>query len=146
VLRMCTVCHSTDQFTSRRATPDEWSSTVQMMVSRGAEGSDQDIAAVIKYLSTNFGPPPAQQPAAPAAPAPAKPVTPAPAAPPTSHLNINTAGPHALLASLTLTPREAQALIHYRSAKGNFTRWQQVAAVPGISAAKIASKRQLITF
>jgi hypothetical protein len=40
----------------KRATPDDWSQIVDTMVSRGAEGSDEDIATVVKYLSTYLTP------------------------------------------------------------------------------------------
>jgi len=144
VLRMCTACHSTDVITSKRASPDEWAGVVQLMVSRGADGSDADIDVVTKYLSASFPPVKATPPATPAptSPAPAVPAAPKP----TSHLDINTAGAHALAVSLSLTGREADALVRYRALHGSFTRWQQVAAVPGISATKIERSRQIIRF
>jgi mono/diheme cytochrome c family protein len=65
VQRMCTGCHNLKTVTAKRATHDEWASTVDLMVSRGADGSDADVDAVVKYLSKNFGPektPPAAPP------------------------------------------------------------------------------------
>jgi cytochrome c5 len=65
VQRMCTGCHDLKTVTSKRATHDEWANTVDLMVSRGADGSDADVEAVVKYLSKNFGPeksPPAPAP------------------------------------------------------------------------------------
>jgi mono/diheme cytochrome c family protein len=56
VQRMCTSCHDLKTVTSKRATHDEWASTVDLMMSRGADGSDADVEAVVKYLSKNFGP------------------------------------------------------------------------------------------
>jgi competence ComEA-like helix-hairpin-helix protein len=55
VQRMCVGCHSLKVVTSKRATHDQWNDTVQLMVSRGADGSDEDIESVINYLSTHFG-------------------------------------------------------------------------------------------
>lgn len=67
VQRMCVGCHGLSTVTSKRATPDEWASIVDLMVSRGADGSDEDIDKVVKYLSASF--PPAK-PATPPAAAP----------------------------------------------------------------------------
>jgi mono/diheme cytochrome c family protein len=57
VERMCTGCHSLKTVTAERGTKDDWARTVDLMVSRGAEGSDEDVDAVVKYLAKNFGPP-----------------------------------------------------------------------------------------
>jgi hypothetical protein len=67
VQRMCTSCHDLKTVTAKHATHDEWASTVDLMVSRGADGSDADVDAVVKYLSKNFGPE-ETPPAAPAQP------------------------------------------------------------------------------
>ncbi len=56
VQRMCTSCHDLKTVTSKHATHDEWASTVDLMMSRGADGSDADVEAVVKYLTKNFGP------------------------------------------------------------------------------------------
>jgi len=56
VQKMCVSCHSLKTVTANRATKEEWSDTVQQMVSRGAEGTDEEIATVIDYLAKNFPP------------------------------------------------------------------------------------------
>jgi hypothetical protein len=56
LLRICTACHGVDTATSLRQSSDEWLSTVQEMVQRGADGSDDDLHNIVAYLSTNFGP------------------------------------------------------------------------------------------
>lgn len=56
VQRMCVGCHKIKVITSKRATKDQWSTIVQQMVSRGADGSDEDIETVIDYLATSFPP------------------------------------------------------------------------------------------
>lgn len=56
VQRMCVGCHQLSVITAKRATKDQWSTLVQQMVSRGADGSDQDIETVVDYLSKNFPP------------------------------------------------------------------------------------------
>lgn len=56
VQRMCTGCHSLSTVTSKHATKEQWSNTVQQMVSRGADGTDEEIETVVDYLAKNFPP------------------------------------------------------------------------------------------
>jgi mono/diheme cytochrome c family protein len=56
VQRMCVGCHNLKTVTSNHATKEQWSETVQQMVSRGADGTDEEIATVIDYLAKNFPP------------------------------------------------------------------------------------------
>lgn len=55
VERMCTRCHNINTFTPLRLSRERWTAEVNDMVSRGAQGSDQDVQEVIDYLSTHFG-------------------------------------------------------------------------------------------
>ncbi len=75
--RICGNCHSVDIATSQRMTQAEWTSVVNDMVSRGAQGSQQDLDNVTSYLATHFGQgaPPAAGATPPAAPAVAKETT-----------------------------------------------------------------------
>jgi putative heme-binding domain-containing protein len=68
--RICSNCHSVDIATSQRMTQAQWTGVVNDMVSRGAQGSQQDLDNVTTYLATHFGQgaPPAAS-AMPAAPA-----------------------------------------------------------------------------
>ena len=56
VQRACTTCHTLNVITTRRASQPEWAKTVDDMVNRGADLSDDDIDKVVDYLSTNFKP------------------------------------------------------------------------------------------
>jgi hypothetical protein len=56
VQRSCVACHSIKVITAKHADPDEWNSLVQMMVSRGADLTDDEIPIVVKYLSEHYGP------------------------------------------------------------------------------------------
>jgi quinoprotein glucose dehydrogenase len=54
--RLCTECHSIEQATSLRQGRAGWAETISKMVDLGAEGSDQDFAQVLNYLSRFYGP------------------------------------------------------------------------------------------
>src|ERR1700730_8713792 len=72
--RICGNCHSVSIATSQRMTHEQWTGVVNDMVSRGAQGSQQDLDNVTSYLATHFGQgaPPAASAMPAAAPAVAK--------------------------------------------------------------------------
>src|SRR4051794_18600502 len=47
---VCSQCHGLEDVTGRRRTAREWNDTVSEMVSRGAAGTDEQIATVKRYL------------------------------------------------------------------------------------------------
>ena len=172
VQKLCVGCHSISVVSSKRATPAEWSTTVQQMVARGAEGTDEEIEIATRYLSENFtpqssNPPSLNQPetASPSssqasiAPRHDSDVTAARLAQPETpdldsgidksdsvRVNINSATTKELAASLSLTSKEADTLIAFRKQNGRFSNWQDVAEVPGVPAGKIQELRTRIVF
>jgi mono/diheme cytochrome c family protein len=54
--QICADCHGLDVITSQRATKDGWASIVDSMVSRGANGTKEQLDTIIEYLAKNFGP------------------------------------------------------------------------------------------
>ena len=63
--RVCGACHSVETVTSQRRTRAQWQESINSMISRGAEASDQEFALILNYLAANYSP------SSPAAPAPA---------------------------------------------------------------------------
>ena len=56
-VQVCSGCHPVDDAVAGpRRSRDGWRQVVQEMVVRGAEGSDQDLALVVAYLTEHFGP------------------------------------------------------------------------------------------
>jgi len=53
--QLCTGCHSLQPIISVRHTEAEWRAEVDNMVGLGAEGTDHEFNAVVKYLSRNYG-------------------------------------------------------------------------------------------
>ena len=72
--RICSGCHSVNLATSQRLTHDAWAGVVSDMVSRGAQGTSEELDNVVNYLSANFGqgnaPAPSAAPSQTAPPAP----------------------------------------------------------------------------
>lgn len=52
--KLCSGCHDLS-FTEMRKTEDEWTQVVNDMRGKGADGSDEDFAKVIAYLTKNMG-------------------------------------------------------------------------------------------
>jgi competence protein ComEA len=136
VQEKCVVCHALSVVTSKHASRKEWDQVVNQMVSRGADLTDEEIDTVIEYLSKNYGPLDQTATPAPAATADTS------AAP----VNVNKASAEDLESSLGLAKPEAEAIVKYREQKGNFKTWQDVAAVPGVPAAKIEGLQKRLTF
>jgi competence protein ComEA len=116
--RMCNDCHGLDQVTSSKYSKKQWSYVVDDMVSRGAEGSDDDINTVIAYLSKNFGQP----------------------------LNINTAAQKDIENGLGFPAAQVELIIKYRTDKGAFKTYDDLLKVPGIDAAMVEDQKKNIVF
>lgn len=56
VMRACVKCHNLKVITTKRASEEEWTRSVDNMVNRGAVLSDDEADEVIDYLSQNFRP------------------------------------------------------------------------------------------
>lgn len=120
--RMCSGCHEVERSVSLRQDRDGWKATMNKMVGLGAAGTAQEFAAVLDYLSANY---------------PAETIP---------RLNVNTARAIEFESRLTLKRSEAAAIIAYRTKNGNFKSVDDLKKVPGIDAAKIEAKRQILIF
>jgi competence ComEA-like helix-hairpin-helix protein len=116
--RMCSNCHGLDQITANRYSKKYWGSVVDDMVSRGAEGSDDDVNLVIGYLSRNFGKP----------------------------VNINAATAKEIEAGLSFTPAAAEAVVKYRTDNGAFKSYEELQKVPGLNATLLEEQKKNIVF
>jgi hypothetical protein len=52
--RSCVGCHDIYMITTKRKSPAEWSTTVEMMAARGAEVTPEEMQIIEDYLSQNF--------------------------------------------------------------------------------------------
>ena len=55
-LKVCGGCHPVETVTSQRRTRAQWQESINSMVTRGAKGTDEELAAILDYLTTQFGP------------------------------------------------------------------------------------------
>jgi competence protein ComEA len=115
--RVCSSCHDAERILSNRRTRTQWQEVIEKMVERGAEGTDADFTAVEEYLVHHFG-----------------------------RVNINKALAKDVAAVLDLTPADADAIVAYRKANGDFADFDALRKVPGIDIEKLKKVRDGISF
>src|SRR5262245_2668251 len=115
--RLCGACHEPERSTSSRRTRDQWLQTVNQMVARGAEGTDEELLGIVNYLTREHG-----------------------------RVNVNLASAADLALVLGLTPAESSALVQYRRERGTFEDTSAVARVPGLDASKLMVHKDAMVF
>jgi competence protein ComEA len=118
VVRMCGTCHPVERAASVRLTQAGWQDTIGKMMTLGAKGSDEDVKAVVEYLSTHFkgeaGKP----------------------------LNLNTATSIDLESITLFLRKESAAWIAYRAKNGPCKTVDDLKKVPGVDFKKIEERRE----
>ena len=61
--KVCGECHSVETVTAQRRSRAQWQESINSMVARGAKGTDEELALILDYLATQYGPSPAGPPA-----------------------------------------------------------------------------------
>jgi competence protein ComEA len=120
VVRVCTKCHGPGNIAKKRLNRDDWDDQVADMVERGAKATPEELAAVVDYLTANFGP--------------------------DAKVDVNEAAIDELKSVLGLTSPEATAIVEYRKDHGRFKAWRDLLKVPGVDAKKIEAKAQRMAF
>ena len=116
--RLCGQCHKLEMVTSRRLTKEGWTKTVQAMVDKGADASDEEFSAVIEYLAKYYG----------------------------DRLNVNKAAAAQIATFLDVPETEAAAIVRYREVNGDFKSWQDLMKVPGVEGKKVEAKKDRLEF
>ena len=120
--KLCSDCHELARSLSLRQDRDGWKTTINKMISLGAQGTEQEFAAVVDYLSANY------------------------AAETLPHVNVNRAAAIELESRLSLRRSEAAAVIEYRAKHGPFKSIEDLKKVPGIDSVKIDVKKDILEF
>jgi competence protein ComEA len=121
-VRVCGKCHSPERAVTVHQNNRDWDETITKMVKLGAQGSDDDFEEVLLYLTAHFGP-----------------EKPAP-------LNMNKATLIDLQTTLLLRRSQAQAIIAYRSEKGDFKSIDDLRNVPGLDFKALEAKKSRMVF
>lgn len=121
-LNLCGTCHEAAKATSVKLTREGWMETIDRMKAFGAEGSDEDFAAVLEYLATHFR---------------GDVVRP---------LDMNTAEAIDLESVLQLLRRESKAVLDYRSKREPLTSLDDLKGLDPAIFKKIEAKKDRIVF
>lgn len=122
LIRVCGKCHSPERVITVHQRRYSWEETILKMVKLGAQGSDEELEAILNYLSNNFGT-----------------ETPGP-------IDINNCRSIDLQASLVLPRSQANAVIEYRDKNGPFKTIDDLRSVPGLNFQLIEPKKSRIVF
>ena len=120
-VRICTSCHGAEMWSTSHKSADDWDRTITSMTEKGLSISDADYGVVLDYLSKNLGTQPAK-------------------------LNVNTATSDQLAKTLGIDPKEADAIVAYRTKNGNFKDLDGLKKVEGLDATKVDAKKDAIAF
>jgi competence protein ComEA len=121
-VRVCGKCHSPERAASMHQNERAWEETIIKMMKLGAQGTDEELEAILDYLSSHFGP---------EAPVP---------------VYINKARAVDLEAGLLLRRSEAKAVIEYRAQNGDFKSVDDLRKVPGLDFQKVETRKARILF
>jgi len=119
--RLCSSCHGPEIVLGKRLTRDGWSQIVLNMVQRGAQGTDDEFADIVDYLTNTVSVEAAK-------------------------INVNKATAKQLQTGLEISDKDADAILQYRQANGDFKTIDDLKKVPGLDAAKVDAKKAKLIF
>ena len=117
--RVCIDCHGMEMVEGKHYSRDLWEETVEQMVRRGAQASDEDVQTIIDYLAANYAP---------------------------TKIQINRESASELQLDLPLTSKAASAIVHYRQEHGDFKSLSDLAKVPELDPAIVKENKDRFVF
>jgi competence ComEA-like helix-hairpin-helix protein len=116
-IQTCNRCHDAARITALRRTKTEWEEVINKMIERGATGSEEDFQTVFGYLRRHYG-----------------------------KVFINSATSDEITATLHLSSKDADAVIAFRKANGNFQDFDAVKKVPDIDVKTLEEHKDAVAF
>jgi len=117
LLKVCSNCHTAESVVQSLRTRQEWTDVVDQMSRYGAEASEQEFDQILAYLVKHFSP-----------------------------IRINKATAKDLETTLDVAANVAEAIVAYRTEKGDFKTVDEVKNVPGLEAGKIDTQKARLVF
>jgi competence protein ComEA len=121
-LRLCGTCHEAAKATSVKLTREGWIETIDRMKAFGAEGADEEFAAVLEYLATHFKGDVVRA------------------------LDLNSAEALDLESVLSLLRRESAAFLQFRAKRGPFSSLGDLKDLDPVILNKIEAKKDRVVF
>jgi competence protein ComEA len=118
---VCSLCHEAGPAViGKQWNKDQWELKVTEMLQEEPDVTREERAAIVQYLSTFFRP--------------------------GGKIYINKAASNVLETALGIPAEAAQAIVRYRDKNGDFKTLEDLKKVPGLDAAKVESKKDLLVF
>jgi competence protein ComEA len=117
VENVCGACHDVGTATGKRHTKAGWDAVIDAMANRGARATDQEFDAIVEYLAKYFG-----------------------------AVNVNSATAKEIAEGLEISPKDADAMVRYRTDNGEFKDLDGLKKVPGVDANAIEERKERIAF
>jgi competence ComEA-like helix-hairpin-helix protein len=114
---VCSDCHEADRIVQTRRTRDGWEDVIYQMIDKGAVGSNQDFSLALEYLLRKHG-----------------------------MVNVNQAPAEEIALVLGLPAKDAETIVSFRKASGDFTSFEALTKVPGLDAKALEANRPSILF
>jgi competence protein ComEA len=116
-IQTCNRCHDAARITALRRTKTEWEEVINKMIERGATGSEEDFMTVFGYLRRHYG-----------------------------KVYINSAPIEEITTTLGLSNKDADAIVAFRKANGNFQDFDAVKKVPNIDVKILDDHKDAVAF
>ena len=123
LVRACSKCHSPNQVIANRQNRQGWEDTITKMVNLGAVGTDEELTEILDYLVKNFPPQSAG-----------------------GKVNVNKATVTQLETQLSLSAKEAEAVVTYRNKNGDFKSLDDLKKVSELDPKTLDAKKDSMIF
>ncbi len=115
--KVCNDCHEGDRISETKRTRAGWEDVIVQMIDKGAVGSNQDFGLVLQYLLSKHG-----------------------------MVNMNQAEADEIAIVTGLPAKEAEAIVAFRKANGNFKNYDALIKVPNVDVKKLEAERESLLF
>jgi competence ComEA-like helix-hairpin-helix protein len=102
---------------AQRRTRADWEDELNKMIEKGAAGSEKDFENVFAYLLRNYG-----------------------------KVAVNLAPPDEIAAVLSVSAKEAEAIVDFRKANGPFKDLEALKKVPNVDVTKLDEHKDAVVF
>jgi competence protein ComEA len=113
---VCGSCHPATMVSDLRSESD-WKDTVEVMVKAGAQGTQEQLDGLLRYLRDNL-----------------------------TKVNVNTATASEIAPVLAVSEATAREIVKRRTAKGSFRTIEELKRLPGVDTAKLEARKDRIVF
>lgn len=114
---VCSKCHPAERIVATRRTKSQWEEVLDKMTKLGAPITDDNYDTLIDYLLRHYG-----------------------------KINVNRGESKDIALVASLSPKDADAIVKYRSEHGDFADFDALTKVPGIDVKALEEHRAALDF